>query len=150
MHFVTNLFPVTAVQKLLKLCCHSYDRSLLQRLAASNIRESPSACRSASECSHFPTPPSFWRCLAPIKNMMISQTVQESRVFTNAHTHTHRQTDRQTSINRHYWKQPTSVCYRCEGCKQCWPFKVIQGHRNWHQSTTTCTFLLVVKSNCRT
>jgi len=36
MHFVTNLFPVTAVQKLLKLCCHSYDRSLLQRLAASN------------------------------------------------------------------------------------------------------------------
>ena len=68
----------------------------------------PSACRSASKCSHFRTRPSFWPCLAPVKFLWWYFKRLNSYRFdkqTNKQTHTHTH----THTNWHYWKQPTSL-----------------------------------------
>ena len=94
--------------------------------------------RSASECSRFRSRTNFWPYLGHIKiSWWYLKRFKSFRVD--------KQTNKQTNTftNRRYWKQPTSLPYRCAG---------IQGNkasRCWHcfEINAGMSTLLHVKTN---
>ena len=101
-------------------------RSVTTRTPEAYVKSPSRACRSASECSHFLTRPSFWPYLIASRNFHDDISNGSGVIVYTPHKQT----------NRHCWKQPISLRYRCMSCNE-WLYTGLQKGR-WHQ----CCFSL--------